>query len=76
MVKHNDCKFSMVSRFSLDTPGTDGDNSLFCKTQLVGNTGLGVLVLTVWEHLNAFFHKTALAGKGCCSLAGPVERSL
>lgn len=24
----------------------------------------------------AVLHKTALAGKGCCSLAGPVERSL
>lgn len=49
-----ECKFSILSRLSLHTLGTDGGNSLFCKTTINGNIGLGVLIWTVWEHLNAF----------------------
>lgn len=53
-LKHHDSKFSIVPSFSLDILGTDGGNSLLCKTTVGGNIGLGVLILTVWEHLNAF----------------------
>lgn len=79
-VKHNESKFSVVSKFSLDTICINGDNPLFCKTSVGRNIAFGFFnfeYLGAPKHIcTSVPHKTALAGKACYSLAGTVERSL
>lgn len=76
-VKHNWRSFSRDSKFSVDAVFIDGDNALFCKTQLVEIEGLRCFSS---EYLGEPKHictsvpcKTALAGKVCYSLTGTME---